>query len=612
MRKLAAILIALCPLVANAGWTTNWVRPCVGTNWMSGTPAHKIGQAGIYGTQDGSSFANAFNGLESVNWSQSNVYYLCDTFVATYSNANFLPYQFIFPISNSWVIVRGDWPGHPGVLTGAAFDRLDSNPVYGPDANGVYWNSNNWTDLHSFQYEIDGATVYRLQTLTNLTTWAGTNGAWCLKNGTNYFKTTYGGAPTNNIAVNGYGYTLGLPQWASNIWFVNLSFLGGGPYIDSPGDSIAGGPSYPASVPIDFCANHITFDGCTLKNCDWHQLQYGKIINWQTGHDHWNFLNCDISGGETGLYGTASHQSGTNEWIATMFCTVSNCSIYDIDGLNYHYPGLPAVDGHAIGMQNNSGCTFIGNTISNCGTAIALFCYTTTGYMTNNVIQGNIVHDVHVNTLTGGEGIWLSGQTLGVSVGNTVLDNIVYNCGLNSIATSQGACISSSLPDYVLFAHNVTRYGQYGILNVVNSNPVVMDGYDNILMDATNSFVKIVGSGTSTNEALDYGAYWSNNVVPSNPFNFSPAVAHDAHSAFGDPKFAVNPPVLASDFKLATNSPIQYTGKVLASVPVDFGGVLFGVNANTSIGAWQYVAPVIFHTNILKGHWKGGKWNLLQ
>lgn len=553
MRCLCIILLIVIHtyLVWGATW---YVRPGVHSTWNATSPAHPIPTAGVYGSQNGTDWANAWNGLESIVWGSGGVtngdtLYICGGHIYTLSNYNYTSLQADIPIdpSGSGCTIRMDYAPDPGLIFGGAFDRVKSYPWEGPDANGVYRSTNWWNDPYSIYWQVTGTNIVRLNT-TNTDTWVGGLGTWSRVGNSNFIKTSTGDAPTTNIALNAHGWKLTLPDGLSNVVFESCTFIGGGIYKQDV--------TYPlGNVPVNYLANHITFRRCNLTSTDASRAAT-SIIAPQPGNDYWTFDGCEIAYGPAAIYSGVGNQSSTNQTRGVIGMVVTNCYLHDLDTANY-----PAIDGHAIGAQDNSDCVFVGNRIERSGTAIALFSY---GYvMTNNIIASNYIKDVHWyngSGKTGGEGIWISAQT-NVAAGNRIIGNIILNTGLPGTGAWEswmGSGISCSLPNKIVIVNNTSMNTDKGIYITVNLMPVNAEIFNNIIVNPTNVIIRATGLGEGT-VSCDYNLYLTNSYL-ANPFTFDAGVSHDEHSIAADPLFIVSNPSSSKDFRLNPSSPAINSG----------------------------------------------------
>ena len=237
------IIIALVSLSVWCSLASDWyVRPCVYTSLDgSGKP---IPTAGVYGAQDGTSYANAWNGLCAVIWGSGGVVagdtlWVCGCHIHSTTSNNYISSQAQVVVgaqgsAGNPITIRMDYSPDPGEVYGC-FNDLREPTWYGPDANGVYFRTGatiNWLYEPHFQLfgtlTAGGTNMYTLHP-TNVTTWSGANGTYCIKADTsfectNFVKTATGEAPATNIFSTDFGYNffLGTNSW---ITFANCRFL---------------------------------------------------------------------------------------------------------------------------------------------------------------------------------------------------------------------------------------------------------------------------------------------------------------------------------------------------------------------------------------------------
>lgn len=350
--------LAILFLVIQASAATWYVRPCVWTNIAETTPYHPLSKSGVYGSQNGTSYDNAWNGLQDIKWGDQGVtngdtLYVCGTHLYSVSNISYGPfYQAYIIISNqaSGCTIRGDYPGDAGRLFGGCCMWAKDAPWEGPDANGVYRCTNWWAANYTLCYEVNGTTITRLNQ-SNVNTWADGLGAWSRVDNSNFVKTTSGAAPGTNIAMNAYGWRFILANGLSNVTFRGLTFISSAMNLD--GYTYA--PGYPA---LNCRANHLTFTNCTWTEWGSTAMDDSMLVSPQPGNDYWTFDNCSLSNGPAGIYTGAGNQSSTNQMRGPNFLVISNCYIHDLDTANYSQ-----VDGHAVGFTFGSDSIIANNRI---------------------------------------------------------------------------------------------------------------------------------------------------------------------------------------------------------------------------------------------------------
>lgn len=221
----------LCILSATSFGATWYVRPSVFTNWSGLYP---VPQEGVYGSQDGTTYANAWNGIRSVVWGVGGVttgdtLYICGTHIATYIAGGSSPNtaSYALWLTNSGITLRGDYQNDPALIFGGCSDQYNTYTWLGPDANGVYRSQIQGTGNASWftKYWLSNGVPVRLNR-QYATTWAGDEGAfYSVESSTNYIKLPGGVVPNaTNIALSYLGWQIGITNGTSNIVFYALSF----------------------------------------------------------------------------------------------------------------------------------------------------------------------------------------------------------------------------------------------------------------------------------------------------------------------------------------------------------------------------------------------------
>lgn len=518
----------------SASASTWYVRPAVYTNWSESSPYHPIAQTGIYGSQNGTSYADAWNGIQSVVWGGGGVVsgdtlYICGSHLYWTSNNSVPYYQAYIAVSPlaSGCTIRMDYATDPGQMFGGCLDYRSQYPVNweGPDGNGVYRTTNYLAQYRYYNYQIDGTNWTHL-TSTNVATWVGGAGYFSRVGNTNYVKMLDGSVPTTNtLALNEIGWTLAVEPGLSNVTFIGCKFIASSFYILMPSYPIEG-------VTLNCGPNHLTF-----RNCLWRDggqlLEWRKrIIPLEPGEDYWTFDSCEFYNGPAAIYSAMGNQSGTNQNRGVVGLVVTNCYIHDIDTLNY-----PSSDGHAVGTQGSCDAVIVNNRIERTGQAIALWHAGV--QMTNNLIMGNSISDVHwynSGTTAGGVGIWISAQDLNTTTGNRIIGNTVFNCGIpgpGDFETWMGRGISYSGADYIEIQNNMVSNAYVGIEIACVAHPPIGSIVYNTVCHVTNSLIR-VGNVAGGTVICDYNRFSTNTLVPATPFYFAGGLSHDEHSTYAD------------------------------------------------------------------------------
>ena len=550
-----------------------YVRPGVYTNFNpnTGTP---IPVPGVYGSQDGTSYQNAWNGIQSVVWGAGGVepgdsLYVCGTHLYWASNDNFIASQATSYISESGystdfpITIRMDYSQDPGTLWGVLGDGINGGPTWsGPDANGVYASSN---VRYSADYFASGNNVVVLNRET-APTWAGDSGATFTANGVWYVKTPDGSNPSGKICASGMGYRFNLGR-SSNICFLNCRLYNGAPAWDVA--NLNPNNDTQTQMPL---STYITFNGCALR--------YNSEIVPTPGNDHWTVTNCELAFSCYGVYTVLNNRPfGAN------YLTVANNYIHDMGTARF-----PDADAHAVGVQAGQGHLIQGNTISNTGAAIEF--WTGSQPMSNHAICYNFIQNINVEANTTGEGIGISGDNAAMAPGQCtgikIYGNIIMNTGRGATQKYEGYGISSNCKDYVDIDNNVIYNTQsFGISLLPIGVPVQARVVNNIVVNPQFGYCKIIGPGGSPNFLADNNLYYSTPAL-ADQFTISSSYAHDQHSIFQNPLFVSTNPVVASDFRLSGSSKA-----IRAGIPVgllqDFAGTPYPAAVPPDIGAYQSV-----------------------
>lgn len=564
--KILCLVLSLIGLSSRGG--TWYVRPLVYSGWSANKP---VPVAGVYGSQNGTSYANAWNGMQSIVWGVSGVntgdtLYICGTNVANY-DAGQVPNTISYAVNltQSGVTLRGDYPGDTGWIFGGCLDHNHTFTWVGPDANGVYSSAvvGNGSSTYFTKYEIVNG-FPQIYMLESGTTWTGGLGArYSVASGSNYVKTVSGGSPASNtnIAIASLGWDLTITNGTSNIVFQALNFYGGGLAITDPGANFYG-------------TTNISFTNCTmLWGCE-----TGPWFRVKPGHDYWNVVGCEIGYCQSCIYPILNSQSrGALGW------NVLNCNLHDCD-----VPNFPdSNDAHIIGCQGCSSWTITDNTLQRGGAAIDFFIGTTQ-WQTNNLIARNFIKDIYVKNTTFGSGIEFEGtvgQVTGAASNNIIERNIIVNTGLGGATQAyQGGGVDWEQPDYVIVRNNTIVNARQGLQNRNNSGAVKGEWRNNVIYNPVVNFEYVVGSGTASNIDVNYNLFFTNAPLAV-PFNISQSgYSSDANSVFSNPLFFNSSAPIASSVQVIPGSP-ALNAATNVNAGIDFDGS--AVANNTTIGAWN-------------------------
>jgi len=595
--KRLVFLIFFFLVVTSLSATTWYVRPAGGT----------------YGNEDGTSYANAWDGLLNVTWGVGGVVagdeiYICGTHI--YNLTQQRSDQGDFIVSNGTndatrVTIRGDYGGDAGILWSAYYPTYDSWTDEGSNTYSIGLPGDSYNGM-IFE-DISGDTGTLLTEASDLTDCKATSGTfWSTDyegNSTIYVHRGDDAAPNDDVYLNCWGYRLLIAASGGYITFANMTFCNFYKWRDSfdSGDNVT----------------HITFDTCTFK--------YGEGPLFQTDDSGSGYIIFDTCTIEYGLEGIALNGGASNN-------TIKDCTIRYCGYLAEHQGGL---DPHGIGLQGGSSNNLIeNNEIYECEDGIVFYAYDGET-AENNIIRYNYVHDLHG---LGGSSVGspiafgspagdvtLAGITGGNQIyGNILCDgedgiyykwpdevqiynNVFYNNG-NTIETKTTQ--SDAVGTDIVFKNNISlsptgyhiyydaRNGQVG-----DSDFLVTSDSNCFYPDDGNYFYFNDGDGaaTTTNftgwKALSRtGCTFDPNSITDDPAFVNAGGSHD----------------LDTDFQIPTGSPCKDAG-VNVGIGYDYAGIQIPQGDAPDIGAYEYDQGVHPHKAILKSGTKlilgtGVKW----
>lgn len=514
MRLVFAIWL-LSPLSAfPATW---FVRPGVWTN-VSNTTGKPVPQIGIYGTQTGTNYANAWNGIGSVAWGSNGVasgdtLYVCGTHIYKIfndvGNGNSLG---VNPIGVSGITIRMDWPGDRGTMFGGTLKSRSNfgNPYNGPDANGVY-NLLLLSGATPTTFWIqNGTNIHRLKKRTAVT-WTDGLGGQFFSGNTNFVQLPDGTKPdTNNTAQATTGWAFDLNN-QSNITFQSCNFI-----------EADAGPGFGAiripttGSPFTIATKKITFIDCTFFD--------STPFNLYPGQDSFSFFNCEFGRCSSGIYSLINGQSiGANN------ITVSNCFIHDTGTPEYNDG-----DAHAVGIQAGNFHLLTHNVTSNTGPSLVL--WTGNQDMKSNVISYNVIIQSHINTSGSSAGISIGGDNSGALIGRRTGCKIIGNT-IYAVDQAVGQGINLNLPDHIDVTGNTIIQPFIGIDHEVVQTGQSVNAFveTNTIINPVSRYYYFVGTYTPTNLTIDFNTYAPATSLTTDGKFYAAGITRDVHSVFLGP-----------------------------------------------------------------------------
>ena len=557
---------------------------------------------GSYGSENGTSYANAWDGLKSIVFGPGGVeagdtLYVCGTHEYTMTSGGALTEQALVRISESGysdqypITIRMDYAGDTGYVWGAFKDQRGGEDVWINYGGGIYYCDNIQYLQDGLFEDTAGPEEKDLQKMTSIASLV--PGSY-YDDGTGrvYVMLTDSSNPTGKIFESGQlGYRFDLDR-ANYIQFVNCNFRASTQEQDNK----------TTVVPAAPLASHITWDGCSVK------YGYQAFISPTYGNDYWTIRNCDLQWGGAGVYSvTTSLGDGTSA--GADYLTVEYSYIAHM-GRFQHYNG----DAHAIGIQGGHNDLIQYNVMEDCGSAVTLYNYTNME-MKNHVIRYNFAYDMNNRNGSGGgaRGFEINGNSdtyWGLSTGNMLYYNIVLKAGSTGLRETR--------KDPVMFYNNTVYDVSLGMLAGGAGNQqynqiiaYVSDKGGGWPVEHSDHFVYLGWDGTDCFDN-DYNSYYpgatsgtrfKDMIGSYHEYNFSGwRAAHpflDAHSFTSNPYFVSSTPTQATDLQLAWNSPLIDAGYAVAGIPtVDFAGnPWYGA---PDIGAWEYQPPYSMGVDVLK------------
>lgn len=536
---------------------------------------------GTYGREDGTSYSNAFNGLTigdrskgGLKWGTGGIkagdtLYICGNHWLSIqkSSDSFFHGRIAVPVSGTAsapITIRCDSSQGTGIIWGYGRNTTLTDSWSGPDANGVYNISRDLGEYIAQDVTLGTKAAVYLTSMST-TTWTGNFGAFCIKNGKTYVKTTDGKSPKGRLYTGDIAYRFALLR-NQYITFKNCNFPGFLMDVDrdEQGELV---PDLPRS-------HHITFDGCTFR--------YGtqSFFRLYDGNNYWVFKKCLFE-----YAPDAISTFGTFDGVGASYMNVTGCTFRHMGVLMF-----PHQDAHGLGIRRGVSNVFEHNYFEDTGSAIEF--WTSVGKpMRDMTVRHNFINNIKKKRRTEGGGVVVSGDnpntgttTIGQRTGIKIYGNIMINC--------EGAGVSSNNEDPVTIVNNVMINCGTGIRFEVIRAPVKATVKNNIIYNPKQLFVSVSGYGAPT-LSWDHNVYYStvgSQVALWRPYgSFSgwrSEMKVDSHSKFSDPKWQCAVPTKDSDCKPRIGSCAIDAG-TLVGISVDYAGQNIPQGKAADIGAFE-------------------------
>jgi len=543
---------------------------------------------GTYGAENGTSYADAWDGLVNVVWGTSGVMasdtlWICGmhirqwtTYAPTYSNTCFYTVGASGTAGNP-ITIRGDSPSEAGEIWG--FGLLEYE-AWVDEGSGAYSITNrvgangDWC----VQDPGVGGTLVNLTKVASLAACQALAGSFYCSDYTSngvkfYVHCTDGLAPTNRIAYEQCGYILNCNA-RSYITFRNIGIYGDYYFFLAWID-----PEY---------TTFFTLDG--VKH--WYGMTIGAKRN--TNHD-WVIKNCDIAYMKNGFY-------LTNDTTSPYNVLLQNNHVHHIGYWTNTYDS----DAHCMGVQGGDNIIVERNEFDHGGTGFTHWSGSSFA-VTNLIIRKNFVHDMHTNGGANGRGIELNTDSAtGPFTNIQVNDNIVANIPDSGFRFKFGTVTT--------FYNNTAYACKYSFYTLQNTgaNGMKMTLRNNISMNPVTAHIYFLdnlhAAGTgATNCYLDsdYNLFYPDTGTlfyfcdsgGAHTVNFTnwKALSHtgcvyDPHSPTpASPAFinAGGSYALATDFQIPEGSPARNAG-VSVGLTTDFWGNTVPIGVAPDIGVHEF------------------------
>ena len=505
-------------------------------------------EGGSYGDGNGTSYADAWDGLLNVVWGPGGVQpgdtlWVCGLHIHTVTGMSDSPIDVQADIDlisgtseSACVTIRGDYPDDPGIVWGAYRICHESWADEGRNVWSITLPGSQYSAW--FFEDITAANWTVLDKAESLEE--------CRNNPGSYYSPGYmptsklyvhcsdSGDPTGRVYANRWGYDWKI-DGKHHITFLNLKLYCPGRF------------SWTGSGIV---ATHMKWEGCTL----W----YGEhsLITPLPGCHHWQVIDCDIGWAAGG--GIYSIHFGSSE-------NAKNASNYFFSGNTIHDIGvrMKTSDAHGIGIQGGNAGIIEGNHIYNCGTGITLYSFTHTE-MKNNIVRYNFVRNTHKQGGANSRGIetQCDNDSLSDKTGNIFHHNIVVNCAIG---------YRFQFEDEQEVYNNIACHCDVGIAAERNyrGHAPKIKARNNIFCDSLTRHIKFLAGGDTISSAdFDFNLYYPDGADKFQLYDritdFSgwqsflrKDYTFDPNGLTGNPKFVNTSGKYAedSDFMLRNDSP---------------------------------------------------------
>ena len=545
---------------------------------------------GNYGSENGSSYHNAWDGLNTVIWGPGGVVagdtlYVCGLFLIGETTAG--PTDMTIGASgggeSTRIMIRGDASSidagyEDGIIWGSSIATGEYN-VWSDEGNNVYSTELQYSISYGY-FIFEDVTATSMTLLTQASTlqecqdtpgsyYAEFSGSNYPAHGDIYVHCTDNGNPDGRITMGNYGNRI-LINHQQYITFKNIDF-----YY----------PLFRGTGTSDFyLGSYIRWEGCKL----WYNPDGLSASDY---NHHFEWIDCDRAYGVGGIGFSDAVPRGED---APHHMTIRDCKIHDIGVY------VKNADSESIGTNGVDYLTIENNEFYNCGSAFTSYPYTGSTNI-ETIIRWNYIHDLRKADGEGrGRGIELNMDPPNYTSdksGCQVYGNIVVNA-------PDVAYRSTFATDQVVFYNNLAYkcdtsfYFNYVYTTDTGPNIVFRN---NISINPTTMhiyFGSVTDEGNYTIDS-DYNLFYPD--MPEG-FRFKDVGYHKYTNLSGwqmlsmygctfDPNSIVADPLFVDpengDFSLLNDSLAIDTGFDVG-LTQDFQGKLVPQGSAPDIGAYEY------------------------
>ena len=547
---------------------------------------------GSYGSANGTSYANAWNGLLAVVWGGSGVVagdtlYVCGTHILNKTSQDPYDQGTIYPTNGTndatRVTIRGDYPSDPGIVWGSYYPAYSTWTSEGsgtwslyklPGLSGSFdwWQANPAvTSATLLTYVADVATC---KTTTNSYTNVAGAGEQFARDSTTYVHLDGGVNPTGLVLFPGYGYSFDNTGGRTYVTYLNISLLGMSNNVNNNND-----------------ATHMTWDGVTMK---YGQYAHIKIYD---GCDYFTVQNCDLSIAANGIY-TIADDTYEHPHPGASYYIIKNNYIHDIGGggTSGNPDFLLNNDEHGLGVQGGQGGLVEGNHFKNCGNS-CLFYVAGTQHLIDTIVRYNFVEGAHLASGGAGDSYGISTMIAGYSADRSI--KIYYNLVINNPDIAYRLQFQEGQEVYNNIAYHCWKSfsSAYAWSTSPSPNPAVKFR-NNISISPTyfeGGHCDFAFAGADSAWDIDYNIYYPDASTAfkrsgHDPMNFATwqVLGYDAHSLVVNPNFinGSGSYSIAPDFEIGGSSPAHTNPGVDVGLIRDYFNNL--VTAPPDRGIHQY------------------------